>query len=68
MGTLQILYASSCAVYGDSTKLPLSESQNIHPISAYGPGQKLDSPYAGVITNFINTHNKKPLTIYGDGT
>jgi len=31
-----ILYASSCAVYGDSVKLPLCEADYTSPISAYG--------------------------------
>lgn len=36
--------------------------------NVYGPGQRYDSPYSGVITHFIeHLRNNKPLIIYGDG-
>ncbi len=36
--------------------------------NVYGPGQKADSPYSGVISRFLDCaiHNKQP-TIFGDG-
>lgn len=35
-GNIPVVYASSCAVYGDTTQLPLKESQLIRPLSSYG--------------------------------
>ena len=36
--------------------------------NVYGPRQDPSSPYSGVITKFVTSvHNKKPLTIFGDG-
>jgi len=36
--------------------------------NAYGPGQSVKNPYAGVITKFLNAAKRGlPLTIYGDG-
>jgi len=56
-----LIYASSFAVYGEprTTCLRLS--------NVYGPRQ-FYSPYAGVITVFVNRALKgEPLIIYGDG-
>lgn len=33
---IPVVYASSCAVYGDSEQLPLHENVRLQPISAYG--------------------------------
>ncbi len=35
-GPVPVVYASSAAVYGDSTELPLAESAALRPLSAYG--------------------------------
>ncbi len=35
-GTVPVVYASSAAVYGDSTELPLAETVAPRPLSAYG--------------------------------
>jgi UDP-glucose 4-epimerase len=35
-GTVPVVYASSAAVYGDSTELPLAETVATRPLSAYG--------------------------------
>lgn len=35
-GTVPVIYASSAAVYGDSTELPLAETVRTVPLSAYG--------------------------------
>jgi nucleoside-diphosphate-sugar epimerase len=32
----RIVFASSCAVYGDQEKIPISESVNLNPLSPYG--------------------------------
>lgn len=35
-GGVPVVYASSCAVYGQASELPLSEDLAVYPISAYG--------------------------------
>ncbi|MCC5792016.1 MAG: NAD-dependent epimerase/dehydratase family protein [Legionellaceae bacterium] len=98
-GNIPVVYASSCAVYGNTQCLPLREDMFIQPISSYGcdklslelnayfmaknyslpvmglrffnvygPRQNPHSPYAGVISLFIdNLSRGKAVTIYGDG-
>ncbi len=98
-GNIPVVYASSCAVYGQETTMPLCETNVAKPISAYGcdklstefnafflangyalpsvglrlfnvygPYQSPGSPYAGVITRFIEQMlHHKPLEIFGDG-
>jgi len=98
-GNIPVVYASSCGVYGDSKRFPLSEGQALKPPSSYGcdklaselnanflaqsfqlpsmglrffnvygPYQRPDSPYSGVITHFIsNLLRNEPMTIFGDG-
>ena len=96
---LPVINASSCAVYGVSTEMPLKESQAVKPISGYGadklcgeyhagamaamlgtqavslrffnvygPRQTRNSPYSGVITQFLDcwTHGRA-ATVFGDG-
>jgi len=94
-----IVYASSSAVYGDSTAMPLQESDSVRPRSAYGvdkhacelhalvaasvfgvaslglrffnvygPRQRDDDAYAGVIAAFARgVARGLPLSIHGDG-
>lgn len=97
---IPVIYASSCAVYGD-IPIPLKEKYSIpEPITAYGadklacehharvatfihevpttglrifnvygPGQNPSSPYAGVISKFIDcTKHDKPMQIFDGGT
>lgn len=95
----KLVYASSCAVYGESENIPLNEFEFVIPTSPYGltklnneryakffnqafglqsiglrffnvfgPGQKATSPYAGVISIFMDRAIKKlPVSIYGNG-
>lgn len=94
----KIIFASSCAIYGNPSKLPVSEDSELSPLSHYaeskvngeklcleflkkgidivilrffnvfGPKQDGDSPYTGVISNFIKKilKGERPV-IYGDG-
>jgi UDP-glucose 4-epimerase len=51
-GTIPVVYASSAAVYGDVTEMPLSESGPARPISAYGAdklGCELHGRVAGLV-------------------
>lgn len=46
-GVRRVVYASSCAVYGDSTRLPLSEDQPAQPLSPYAASKLANEVYAG---------------------
>jgi len=94
-----VVYASSCAVYGDAEIMPLSEDADTNPLSSYGtdklcgeiharmassaynlpsvglrffnvfgPGQRPESVYSGVLSIFCKTLAEgNQVTIYGDG-
>jgi len=51
--TVPIIYASSCAVYGDSTQLPLIESYYASPLSAYG-ADKLGCELHGKVASEVH--------------
>jgi len=42
----RVVYASSCAVYGDSTRLPLTEDQPVQPLSPYAASNLANEAYA----------------------
>jgi len=42
----RVIYASSCAVYGDSTRLPLTEDQPPRPLSPYAASKLANEAYA----------------------
>jgi UDP-N-acetylglucosamine 4-epimerase len=42
----RVVYASSCAVYGDSTRLPLTEDQPVQPLSPYAASKLANEAYA----------------------
>ncbi len=97
-GVERVVLASSCAVYGDTSKVS-GEADPVKPLSpyagskmaaenvatmfnrtyrlptvslrffnVYGPGQRVDSPYAAVIPIFVDALlSSSPPTIYGDG-
>jgi UDP-glucose 4-epimerase len=97
-GVERVVLASSCAVYGDTSKVS-GETDPVKPLSpyagskmaaenvatmfnrtyrlptvslrffnVYGPGQRVDSPYAAVIPIFVDAMlSSSPPTIYGDG-
>ena len=43
----RVVYASSCAVYGDSTRFPLTEDEPAHPLSPYAISKLANEVYAG---------------------
>ncbi len=99
-GIQRMVYASSAAVYGHPSRVPISETDPCQPISpygleklmndqyaglfaqefglsllglryfnVYGPRQDPRSPYAGVISKFLDrVEQQKPLLVFGDGT
>jgi UDP-glucose 4-epimerase len=67
-----VVYASSAAVYGDCQTIPIRETADRRPLSAffniYGPRQDPRSPYSGVISIFCERiRNAEPILIRGDG-
>ena len=42
----RVVYASSCAIYGDSERLPLTEDQTPRPLSPYASSKLADEIYA----------------------
>ena len=44
----RLVYASSCAIYGDATQLPLTEDQPGQPLSLYAASKMADELYAAV--------------------
>jgi UDP-glucose 4-epimerase len=51
--TVPVVYASSAAVYGDSTELPLAETAATRPLSAYG-ADKLGCELHGRVASLVH--------------
>ncbi|MFH1965850.1 MAG: NAD-dependent epimerase/dehydratase family protein [Acidobacteriota bacterium] len=49
-GVKTVVFASSCAVYGDSENLPLSEAEPPRPMSPYAISKLTDEAYSGVFS------------------
>lgn len=49
-GVKTVVFASSCAVYGDSENLPLSEAEPPRPMSPYAVSKLTDEAYSGVFS------------------
>jgi len=47
----RVVYASSCSIYGDSEKLPLTEDQLGRPLSPYAASKLADEVYASTFAN-----------------
>ncbi len=66
--TIPVVYASSAAVYGDNTNLPLSETSTTAPISAYG-ADKLACELQGLAAykvHGIPTIGLRFFNVYGE--
>lgn len=91
-----IVYASSAAVYGNSSNLPLKEESLVTPTTPYGADKLASEHHAGIawhlhripttVLRFFNVYGslqdkvsvislfakkilqKRPITIYGDGS
>ena len=54
-----------CLAFYESYNLPVA---TVRYSNVYGPGQRPDNPYCGVVSKFLtNCHNGEPLTVHGDG-
>jgi UDP-glucose 4-epimerase len=49
-GVRRVVIASSAAVYGDSTRLPLDEDTPLHPVSPYAVSKRVNEMYAALYT------------------
>ena len=58
----RVVYASSCAVYGDSTALPLSEDQPAQPLSPYAVTKYVNELYASVFARSYGLASAKKLS------
>jgi UDP-glucose 4-epimerase len=52
-GVRRVVIASSAAVYGDSTALPLSEETPLAPLSPYAVSKRVDEMYAALYTQSL---------------
>lgn len=65
--SIPIIYASSCAVYGDAQKLPLPEDLRVFPLSAYG-ADKLScefNAFVGHKVHHLNAVGLRFFNVYG---
>lgn len=64
------IFASSAAVYGDVTKLPISEKHSLHPLSPYGISKMLAEKQVWTYGKFNEIQNSVSLrffNVYGAG-
>ena len=64
----QLVYASSSSVYGDNTKLPFSESDQVdHPVSLYAATKKSNELMAHAYSNLygLRATGLRFFTVYG---
>src|SRR5436190_1925191 len=54
----RVVYASSCAVYGDSARLPLKEDEAPRPLSPYAASKLTDEIYAD---SFARSHGLQAI-------
>ena len=64
-----VLYASSAAIYGNNTNLPLIESEAPYPLSAYGVDKFADEMHGRVADTIHNIPNAgfRFFNVYGPG-
>jgi UDP-glucose 4-epimerase len=46
----RVVFATSAAVYGDSTEMPLSEESTLRPLSPYAASKRVDEVYGQLYT------------------
>ncbi|MGC1134912.1 MAG: GDP-mannose 4,6-dehydratase [Nitrososphaeraceae archaeon] len=67
-GINNFVFASSAAVYGNPTRLPLSENEAVHPISPYGESKlKAEQLVSSYSKEIQNAKSLRFFNIYGDG-
>lgn len=54
-----------CTAFSESYGLPVAI---VRYSNVYGPGQRPDNPYCGVVSKFlVEAHAGRPITVHGDG-
>ena len=64
------IFASSAAVYGDVTELPISENHALRPLSPYGTSKMLAEKHVstyGRLKKIQNTISLRIFNVYGPG-
>lgn len=63
----RLVYASSAAVYGDNTRLPLQEDEPSQPSNPYGLEKQVDELYAGLYARLhgLNSLGLRYFNVYG---
>jgi UDP-glucose 4-epimerase len=64
------IFASSAAVYGDTTELPISEDHSLRPLSPYGISKMLAEQHVanyGRLNKIRNTLSLRIFNVYGSG-
>ena len=66
-GVRRVVYASSCAAYGDATDLPIAETQATDPLSPYAVGKLAGERYAAVFSEVygLETVALRYFNVYG---
>jgi UDP-glucose 4-epimerase len=66
---IPVVYASSAAVYGNQREVPISETNDLHPINAYGADKLGCELHAAVAARVFNIPNigLRFFNIYGPG-
>jgi len=66
-GVKRVVYASTCAVYGDAKKFPQKESNEVAPVSPYGASKLAGETYCRVFakTLGIETVSLRYFNVYG---
>lgn len=64
-GVRRFVYASSCAVYGNSDSLPLREDHPVKPISPYGVSKLAAEGYLRTFSDSLQTVCLRNSNVYG---
>ena len=66
-GVKRVVYASSCAVYGDCARLPLRETDRGTPLSPYALSKRMDEEYAALLarTHQLDSVGLRYFNIFG---
>jgi nucleoside-diphosphate-sugar epimerase len=67
VGCRRLVFASSCAVYGDAGSLPLSEKAGLNPLSPYAAQKAMGEYYCYLYTHFLGVPSAalRFFNIYG---
>jgi UDP-glucose 4-epimerase len=54
-----------CTAFSENYDLPVA---TVRYSNVYGPGQRPDNPYSGVVSKFmVQAHSRIPISVHGDG-